>query len=66
MAWYLLLDPNAGYDVIEAAFLNGMQTPIVERAEANFENLGIRFRSWIDFGLAMKEPRGGMMMTGAA
>ena len=65
-AWYLLLDPNAGYDVIEAAFLNGMQTPIVERAEANFENLGIRFRSWIDFGLAMKEPRGGMMMTGAA
>jgi len=65
-AWYLLLDPNAGYDVIEAAFLNGMQQPIVERAEANFENLGIRFRSWIDFGLALKEPRGGMMMTGAA
>ena len=65
-AWYLLLDPNAGYDVIEAAFLNGMQQPIVERAEANFENLGIRFRSWIDMGFALKEPRGGMMMTGAA
>ena len=53
-AWYLMLDPNSGFPCIEAAFLNGMQTPIVERAEANFENLGIRFRSWIDYGVAME------------
>jgi hypothetical protein len=64
LAWYLLLDPNAGFHVIEAAFLNGMQTPTVERAEANFENLGVRFRSWIDFGLALGDPRGGTMSAG--
>jgi hypothetical protein len=64
-AWYLLLDPNAGFPCIEAAFLNGMQTPVVERAEANFQNLGIRFRSWIDYGIALEEARGGVMSAGA-
>jgi hypothetical protein len=64
-AWYLLADPTALH-TIEAAFLNGQEMPTVERAEANFDELGIQFRGWIDFGIALGEPRAAQMSKGAA
>ena len=64
-AWYLLADPN-DMPVTEVAFLNGQQTPIVERADADFNVLGIQFRGYFDFGVAQMEWRGGVKMKGEA
>ena len=64
-AWYLLADPN-DLPVIEVAFLNGLQTPTVERADADFNVLGIQFRGYFDFGVALQDFRGGVKMKGEA
>jgi hypothetical protein len=62
-AWYMLADPVILH-TIEAAFLNGQEMPTVERAEADFDTLGISFRSWLDFGVAMGEPRAAQKIAG--
>jgi hypothetical protein len=64
-AWYLLSDPNE-VPVIEVAFLNGVQTPTVERADADFNTLGIQLRGYFDFGVALQEYRGGVKIKGAS
>ena len=63
-AYYLLADP-ADLAVIEVAFLNGQDSPTIETAEADFENLGIQMRGFFDFGVAKQEPRSGVRSTGA-
>lgn len=63
-AWYLMVDPNVLH-AIEVAFLNGMQQPTVERAEADFNTLGVRFRGWVDFGVALGEHRAAIKSAGA-
>jgi hypothetical protein len=64
-AWYLLANVP-GIAVAEVAFLNGQQTPTVESAEGDFNELGMRFRSFHDWGIAMKDYRAGVMSKGAA
>jgi hypothetical protein len=64
-AWYLLADPE-DLPVIEVAFLNGQQTPTVERADADFNVLGIQFRGYFDFGVALQDWRAGVKMKGEA
>ncbi|HPD31737.1 MAG TPA: hypothetical protein PLL20_17230, partial [Phycisphaerae bacterium] len=64
-AWYLLADPD-DLPVIEVAFLNGQQTPTVERADADFNVLGIQFRGYFDFGVALQDYRAGVKMKGEA
>ncbi|GMV98190.1 MAG: hypothetical protein AMXMBFR83_25420 [Phycisphaerae bacterium] len=64
-AWYLLAAPE-DLPVIEVAFLNGQQTPTVERADADFNVLGIQFRGYFDFGVALQDWRGGVRMKGEA
>lgn len=65
LKWYLLADP-ADMPVIEVAFLNGVQRPTVESAQADFNQLGIQFRGFFDFGVAKQEYRGGVAMKGEA
>lgn len=62
-AWYLLADPN-NIAVIEVAFLDGMETPIVETSEFDFDRLGIAMRGYMDWGCNKQEYRGGVKMKG--
>lgn len=52
--FYLLASP-ADLPVMEVAFLNGIQSPIVETAEADFNTLGVQMRGYFDFGVAKAE-----------
>ena len=52
--YYLLASP-ADLPVMEVAFLNGVQSPIVETAEADFNVLGIQMRGLFDVGVAKAE-----------
>jgi len=62
-AWYLLADPS-DLPVIEVAFLNGNESPTIEAAEADFNQLGVRMRGYHDFGVALQDPRGGVKSKG--
>lgn len=62
-AWYLLADP-ADLSVIEVVFLNGRDTPTVESADADFDQLGVQFRGFHDFGVNLQEYRAGVKMAG--
>ena len=64
-AWYLLADPNV-LPVIEVAFLDGRETPVIETAQADFDTLGIEMRGYHDFGVSLADPRGGVKMLGEA
>jgi phage head maturation protease len=64
-AWYLLAEP-ADLPVIEVAFLNGQESPVIETAEADFNVLGVRMRGYHDFGVALQDPRGGLKSKGEA
>lgn len=63
-AWYLLADPM-DLAVIEVVFLNGVEAPTVETADADFNTLGIQMRGYFDFGVNKQEPRGGVKSKGA-
>jgi HK97 family phage prohead protease len=59
--YYLLASP-ADLPVMEVAFLNGVQSPVVETAEADFNVLGVQMRGYFDFGVAKAEDKAGVKM----
>lgn len=61
--WYLLAGPQQAAYAIEAGFLNGQEMPIVERADASFDTLGVQFRGFLDFGVSLIEPRAAVKCT---
>ena len=63
-AYYLLADPN-DVPVIEVVFLDGVETPTVETAEVDFNQLGVQMRGYFDFGARLQEYRSGVRSTGA-
>lgn len=63
--WYLLADPS-DLAVIEVCFLNGIEQPTVETADADFSTLGIQMRGFFDFGVSKQEYRAGVKSKGAA
>jgi len=65
LAWYLIADPN-DLPVIEMAFLNGVETPTVETADADFNTLGITMRGYHDFGCNKQEYRAAVKFKGEA
>jgi len=61
-AWYLFADPLR-LPALEVAFLGGQDRPTVERADADFNNLGIQFRGYIDFGVKEQDWRGALKVA---
>jgi phage major head subunit gpT-like protein len=59
--FYLLASP-ADLPVMEVAFLNGVQSPVVETAEADFNVLGVQMRGYFDFGVSKGEDLAGVKM----
>jgi len=57
-AWYMLASP-ADLPAIEAVFLNGQDSPIIESAQADFDTLGVVMRGYFDFGVGLQESRAG-------
>ena len=64
-AWYLLGDPQ-DVPTIEVVFLDGVETPTVEDADADFDTLGVQMRGFFDFGVSKQDWRGGIKSKGAA
>ena len=64
-AWYLFGDPNdvAAFGI---AYLNGVESPVVEQVEQSPDYLGTAFRGYFDFGVCQCEPQGAVMSKGSA
>lgn len=62
--WWLMANPGE-LNAMEAVFLNGQRTPTVERAEADFDVLGIAVRGYHDWGVAKGEPKSCLRMATA-
>lgn len=67
-AWYLLAENLAGVGsaVLQVAYLRGRRSPVLESAETDFHTLGMQWRSYWDFGVALLEKRAGVKSKGAA
>lgn len=64
-AWYLMTNP-AYMPTMVVSFLDGVETPTVESADADFDTLGVQFRGYHDFGCDLAEYLGGLKSKGAA
>ena len=66
-AWYLLAEPN-DVAAVEIAYLNGLQEPIVEffGLDQDVNTLGVSWRAYYDFGVALGEYRAGVKSKGSA
>ena len=65
LAWYMLADPNE-LPVIETAFLNGREEPVVEDVEVAADHLGLGMRAYHDFGCNKQEYRAALKLKGEA
>lgn len=64
-AWYLLRSPTV-LSAVVVSFLDGVQTPTVDMAEADFNQLGVQFRGYHDFGVDFAEWLAGIKAKGEA
>lgn len=63
--WWLLADPR-NVSTIEVAFLDGIDSPVVETSEFDFDRLGLSMRAYMDVGAAKTEFRAGQKSNGEA
>ena len=56
---------NDAFPLVDVAFLNGVQTPTVETASADFSQLGIQMRCYYDYGAYAGEAKAALYSTGA-
>lgn len=63
--WWLFARPSGGIAAMEVAYLDGMQLPVIESAETDFNTLGIQWRCYHDWGIAKQDPRAGVRSPGA-
>ncbi|MCX7064757.1 MAG: hypothetical protein NT024_09445, partial [Proteobacteria bacterium] len=65
ITWYLLPTGGTEMEPMEVCYLDGVQSPTIESADADFNTLGIQFRGYFDFGVNRKEWRASVKSTGA-
>ena len=63
--FYLFANP-AILAAFEIVFLNGRRTPVIERGDAPFNQLGMGFRGYFDFGIREQDPLGAAFSKGTA
>ena len=56
---------SSAFPLVDIAFLNGVQTPVVETASADFNQLGIQMRCYYDYGASAGELKAALYSTGA-
>ena len=56
---------NSAFPLVDVAFLNGNQAPVVETANADFHQLGIEMRCYFDYGVSAGELNAAVYSTGA-
>ncbi len=56
---------NATFPLVDVAFLGGRQTPVVETANVDFNQLGIQMRCYFDYGASKGETKAALYSTGA-
>lgn len=56
---------NSAFPLVDVAFLNGNQAPVVETANADFHQLGIEMRCYFDYGASAGELKAAVYSTGA-
>ncbi len=64
-AWYLLADPD-DVAALEIAYLRGKRVPTIESGDTDFNTLGMQWRGYFDFGVAMQDHRAAVKSKGAA
>jgi hypothetical protein len=57
---------NTAFPLVDVAFLNGVQTPVVETANVDFAQLGIQMRCYFDYGASAGELKAALYSTGAS
>jgi len=62
--WYMFANP-AVLAAFVIGFLNGNETPVIESTSADFNTLGMQWRSYHDWGVAQNEPKGAVKNAGA-
>lgn len=62
-AWYLFANP-ADVAAIEIAYLRGKRTPTIESGDTDFNTLGMQWRGYFDFGVAMQDFRAAIKSKG--
>ncbi len=63
-AWYFFANP-ADIAAVEISYLNGLRTPTMDTSEMNFNLLGMQWRAFWDFGIALQDHRGAAKSVGA-
>ena len=56
---------NSTFPLVDVAFLNGVQTPVVETAAADFSQLGVQMRCYYDYGVGAGDIKAALYSTGA-
>ncbi len=56
---------NSAFPLVDVAFLNGVQAPVVETANVDFHQLGIEMRCYFDYGASAGEVKAALYSTGA-
>lgn len=64
-AWYMLANPSE-LPTIEIVALNGRVEPMIESADADFNQLGVQLRGVSDVGVALQEFRAAVKADGGA
>lgn len=63
-AWYLFANPE-DVAALEIAYLQGRRAPTIESGETDLNTLGMQWRGYFDFGVAMQDFRAAVKCAGA-